>query len=70
LLQRSSVDWQLLQALAGCRKDRVGDRWDDRRGAKMTEFNQRTIEANGLRFHLTEAGSGPLVVLCHGFPES
>ncbi len=36
----------------------------------MTEFNQRTIEANGLRVHLTEAGDGPLVVLCHGFPES
>ena len=36
----------------------------------MTEFNQRTIESNGLRVHLTEAGSGPLVVLCHGFPES
>ena len=30
----------------------------------------RTIETNGIRMHLAEAGSGPLVVLCHGFPES
>jgi pimeloyl-ACP methyl ester carboxylesterase len=27
------------------------------------------IEANGLRFHYAEAGSGPLVLLLHGFPE-
>ncbi|HYU20990.1 MAG TPA: alpha/beta hydrolase [Chloroflexota bacterium] len=27
------------------------------------------VEANGLRFHYVEAGSGPLVLLLHGFPE-
>jgi pimeloyl-ACP methyl ester carboxylesterase len=27
------------------------------------------VEANGLRFHYAEAGSGPLVLLLHGFPE-
>jgi epoxide hydrolase 4 len=27
------------------------------------------VEANGLRFHLVEAGRGPLVLLLHGFPE-
>jgi pimeloyl-ACP methyl ester carboxylesterase len=37
---------------------------------KMTELNHRTIEANGIRVHLAEQGSGPLVILCHGFPES
>src|ERR1700741_5027479 len=31
---------------------------------------QRTIEANGIRINIAEQGSGPLVVLCHGFPES
>jgi pimeloyl-ACP methyl ester carboxylesterase len=36
----------------------------------MTEITHRTIEANGIRIHLAEAGQGPLVVLCHGFPES
>ena len=36
----------------------------------MVEIAHRTVEANGIRIHLAEAGSGPLVVLCHGFPES
>ena len=30
----------------------------------------RMIEANGIRMHIQEAGQGPLVVLCHGFPET
>lgn len=29
----------------------------------------RSIEANGFRTHLLEAGEGPMVLLCHGFPE-
>jgi pimeloyl-ACP methyl ester carboxylesterase len=36
----------------------------------VTDITHRTIEANGLRIHLAEAGAGPLVLLCHGFPES
>ena len=36
----------------------------------MTEITHRTIDANGIRIHLAEAGRGPLVLLCHGFPES
>ena len=35
-----------------------------------SEVTHRTVETNGIRMHLAEAGSGPLVVLCHGFPES
>jgi pimeloyl-ACP methyl ester carboxylesterase len=31
---------------------------------------QRSIQANGIRMQITEQGSGPLVLLCHGFPES
>src|SRR6185437_3307846 len=30
----------------------------------------RTIEANGIKMHIAEAGEGPLVLLLHGFPES
>jgi pimeloyl-ACP methyl ester carboxylesterase len=30
----------------------------------------RFIETNGIRMRVAEQGSGPLVVLCHGFPES
>jgi pimeloyl-ACP methyl ester carboxylesterase len=36
----------------------------------MTELNHRTIETNGIRMHVAEEGAGPLIVLCHGFPES
>jgi pimeloyl-ACP methyl ester carboxylesterase len=36
----------------------------------MSEMKHRTIETNGIRMHLAEQGSGPLVVMCHGFPES
>jgi pimeloyl-ACP methyl ester carboxylesterase len=31
---------------------------------------QRNIEANGIRINIAEQGRGPLIVLCHGFPES
>src|SRR5438094_1798231 len=36
----------------------------------MTEIGHRFIETNGIRMHVAAAGAGPLVVLCHGFPES
>jgi pimeloyl-ACP methyl ester carboxylesterase len=36
----------------------------------MAEITRRTIETNGINMHLAEAGEGPLLVLCHGFPES
>ena len=29
----------------------------------------RFVRANGIRFHVVEAGRGPLVLLLHGFPE-
>jgi pimeloyl-ACP methyl ester carboxylesterase len=35
-----------------------------------TEVTHRTLETNGIRMHFAEAGAGPLVLLCHGFPES
>lgn len=36
----------------------------------MSELRTRTIQANGLPMQFTEQGEGPLVVLCHGFPET
>jgi pimeloyl-ACP methyl ester carboxylesterase len=36
----------------------------------MGDVIQRSIEANGIRLKIAEQGSGPLVLLCHGFPES
>ncbi len=35
----------------------------------MTEATQRDVEANGIRLRVTEQGTGPLVLLCHGWPE-
>jgi pimeloyl-ACP methyl ester carboxylesterase len=37
----------------------------------MPDIEHRTIEINGIRMHIAEAGpaDGPLVVLCHGWPE-
>ncbi len=36
----------------------------------MVEVAHRFVETNGIRMHFVEKGSGPLIVLCHGFPES
>ena len=36
----------------------------------MSEPTQRMIESNGIRLNIAEQGNGPLVLLCHGFPES
>jgi len=33
------------------------------------KLTHRTVSVNGLRFHIAESGQGPLVLLCHGFPE-
>ena len=34
------------------------------------EIRHRTLQTNGIQMHVAEAGEGPLVILCHGFPES
>lgn len=34
------------------------------------DVSHRLVDANGVRLHVAECGSGPLVILCHGFPES
>ena len=33
-------------------------------------IEHRQIEANGIKLHVAEAGAGPAVVLCHGWPET
>ena len=35
----------------------------------MNGISHHTLNANGINIHYAEAGAGPLVVLCHGFPE-
>ena len=36
----------------------------------MSEFEHGNLETNGINIHYVTVGSGPLVVFCHGFPES
>src|SRR5688500_3813748 len=36
----------------------------------MSDATHRIVQANGIRMHLTEQGEGPVVLLCHGFPET
>lgn len=36
----------------------------------MSKPTQRMIESNGIRLNIAEQGEGPLVLMCHGFPES
>jgi len=35
----------------------------------MPEMTHRMIGTNGIRLHVAQQGEGPLVILCHGFPE-
>jgi pimeloyl-ACP methyl ester carboxylesterase len=36
----------------------------------MKDLRHRIIQANGLAMQIAEQGEGPLVLLCHGFPET
>src|SRR5262245_33567766 len=36
----------------------------------MSQPTQRMIKTNGISLNVAELGEGPLVLLCHGFPES
>ena len=40
------------------------------RAAETDKLTFRYVESNGIRMHLAEQGEGPLIILCHGFPES
>jgi pimeloyl-ACP methyl ester carboxylesterase len=36
----------------------------------VATIDHRTVATNGIEMHLAEAGEGPVVLMCHGFPES
>src|ERR1700730_12312682 len=38
-------------------------------GVSLPPVPERRLAANGIELHLLDEGEGPLVVLCHGFPE-
>jgi pimeloyl-ACP methyl ester carboxylesterase len=35
----------------------------------MSAMSERLLATNGIELHVLEEGEGPLVILCHGFPE-
>jgi epoxide hydrolase A/B len=39
------------------------------RNQTMGSLSHRVVRANGIRVHIAEQGTGPLVLLLHGFPE-
>ena len=36
----------------------------------MAEPRHRFVQTNGIKMHVVEQGAGPLVLMCHGWPES
>jgi len=60
---------EFLAGLEGTTVDTVL-RGDHVHGQASSAVAHRVVEANGIHVHLAEQGEGPLVVLCHGFPES
>jgi pimeloyl-ACP methyl ester carboxylesterase len=36
----------------------------------MIQLEHKFVETNGVQMHYVQAGKGPVVILCHGFPES
>ena len=39
-------------------------------GNNLATVSHRFVETNGIRMHIAEQGTGPVVVLCHGWPET
>jgi len=39
------------------------------RGGPMVTVSHRFVDTNSIKMHIAEQGEGPLVILCHGFPE-
>jgi len=35
----------------------------------MSAITHRSLQANGIHLHIAEQGEGPLILMCHGFPE-
>jgi len=60
---------EFLAGLEGTAVDTVL-RGDQVHGQASSAVAHRVVAANGIHVHLAEQGEGPLVVLCHGFPES
>src|SRR5215467_7279306 len=72
---RSRRTWRCCEAprkRPSRRQSRPGDPMAGNGGSPIYAdgpWSHRTVTANGTRFHIAEAGEGPLVLLLHGFPQ-
>src|SRR5215471_14406130 len=72
---RSRKTWRCCEAprkRPSRRQSRPGDPMAGNGGSPIYAdgpWSHRTVTANGTRFHIAEAGEGPLVLLLHGFPQ-
>ncbi len=63
-LSRRDLFWAAGALAIGAAAARTS--WAD---AALPAVTHRMVETNGIRLHVAEQGEGPLVILCHGFPE-
>ena len=55
--------------LAGMANQALAQRPDALTPFVPGDVKHRRVKANGINLHIAEQGTGPLVLLCHGFPE-
>lgn len=68
---RSMTRWLLSAAVAGAAAFMAGCATQaDTTPSPVAGVHFRMVETNGIRLRVAEAGSGPLVILAHGWPES
>ena len=53
-------------AMGASQSGQDSESWID---AAIPDVTHRMVTTNGIRLHIAEQGEGPLVILCHGFPE-
>lgn len=56
--------------LAGMANQALAQRSDTPTPLVPGDIGHRRLKANGINLHIAEQGTGPLVLLCHGFPET
>jgi pimeloyl-ACP methyl ester carboxylesterase len=56
--------------LVGIASQALAQRTDTLSPFLAAAVHHRRVKANGINLHIAEQGTGPLVLLCHGFPES
>ncbi len=56
--------------VAGTARQALAQRTEVATSFEPGDVKHRHLAANGINFHIAEQGKGPLVLLCHGFPET